>query len=206
MRANSTAPSTAPAGHCRLCGQRVLRPTGTHTVTPAAGSNGSITPSTPQTVNDGAQVSFTLAPDAHYRVGTVSGCGGSLSGVVYTTAPVTADCTVSATFAPITHVVSPSAGAHGSIAPATPQTVNDGATDRFTLTPDAHYRDRRGQRLRRQPRRQRPTPRLRSAPTARSARRSRRSPTSSPPAPAPTAASRRRRRRPSTTAPRPPSR
>lgn len=37
------------------------------------------------------------------------------------------------------NTVTPSAGAHGSIAPATPQLVYDGAQPVFQLTPDTHY-------------------------------------------------------------------
>ena len=110
-----------------------------HTVTPVAGPNGSIAPDTPQNVLDGDATSFTLTADAHYAIDTVEGCGGSLAGNVYTTGPVTADCTVTASFAPITHTVTPVVGANGSIAPDTPQTVDDGATVQFTLTPAAHY-------------------------------------------------------------------
>ena len=39
----------------------------------------------------------------------------------------------------MTHVVTPVAGTHGTIAPDTPQTVDDGATTAFTLTPEANY-------------------------------------------------------------------
>ncbi|MFI4969857.1 MAG: hypothetical protein ACHP7D_06605 [Lysobacterales bacterium] len=69
-----------------------------HTVTPQAGPNGSIAPSTPQQVNDGATTSFTLTPDVGFAIDTVTGCGGSLVGNFYTTAPITADCTVDASF------------------------------------------------------------------------------------------------------------
>jgi len=106
----------------------------THVVTPEAGSNGSIAPNTPQTVDDGATTTFTVTPDAHYRIDTVTGCGGSLTGDTYTTGAITADCTVTATFAIITHTVTPSAGAGGTITPDTPQTVDDGATTTFTVT------------------------------------------------------------------------
>jgi outer membrane protein assembly factor BamB len=113
----------------------------THVVTPTAGPNGSIAPSTPQTVNDGSTAAFMVTPDAHYQIADVTGCGGSLSGNTYTTGPITADCTVSATFEALpTHVVTPEAGSNGTIAPDTPQTVDDGATTTFTVTPDAHYR------------------------------------------------------------------
>ena len=91
----------------------------------------------PQTIADGTATSFTLTPDAHYRIDTVSGCNGTLQGQVYTTAAISADCTVTAAFAPITHVVTPQAGAGGTIAPDLPQTIDEGTSTSFTLTPDA---------------------------------------------------------------------
>ncbi|HEU4612087.1 MAG TPA: choice-of-anchor Q domain-containing protein [Kofleriaceae bacterium] len=114
----------------------------THTVTPSvSGGNGTISPSTPQSVDHGATTSFTLTPAANYHVGTVTGtCGGSLAGNVYTTNAVDADCTVVASFAIDTHTVTPSvSGGNGTISPSTPQTVDHGATTSFTLTPDANY-------------------------------------------------------------------
>ena len=116
-----------------------------HTVTPSVGTaSGSISPNTAQTVNDGATTSFTLTPDSGYQIASVGGtCGGTLTGNSFTTAAVTADCTVIANFAlapPLTHTVTPSVGtASGSISPNTAQTVNNGATTSFTLTPDSGY-------------------------------------------------------------------
>lgn len=73
--------------------------TTTWTVTPkVTGGSGTISPSGAQTVNDGAIVAFTLAPASGYAIGSVSGCGGSLSGNVYTTGAVNSDCEVDATF------------------------------------------------------------------------------------------------------------
>ncbi len=71
----------------------------TWTVTPSAGSNGSISPNAPQTVDNGATTSFTLTPAAGFAIASVTGCGGSLVGNVYTTGAITADCAVTATFA-----------------------------------------------------------------------------------------------------------
>ena len=71
----------------------------TYTVTPSPGAHGSMTPPTPQTVPENDTVTFTLIPDPDYALDTVEGCGGLLAGTMYTTAPVAADCTVSATFA-----------------------------------------------------------------------------------------------------------
>ena len=75
--------------------------TQTLTVTPTAGSGGSITPATPQSVTTGGLASFMVTPNAGYGIASATGCGGSLSGTSYTTAPVTGDCTVTVTFAPL---------------------------------------------------------------------------------------------------------
>lgn len=70
-----------------------------YTVTPSAGPGGSISPATPQTVDHDQTWQFTLIPDPGHAIDTVGGsCGGSLSGDVYTTDPVTEDCTVEAGF------------------------------------------------------------------------------------------------------------
>jgi uncharacterized delta-60 repeat protein len=74
-----------------------------YTVTPSVstigGVNGAIAPNTAQSVNSGATTSFTVTPNLGY-LATVTGCGGALAVNTYTTAPVTADCTVTATFSP----------------------------------------------------------------------------------------------------------
>ena len=60
----------------------------------------------------GQQASFTLTTPPGYTV-QVSGCGGSLAGNTYTTATITGNCTISATFAP-----PPTNGMCGSTAPS----------------------------------------------------------------------------------------
>jgi hypothetical protein len=113
----------------------------TYTVTPSAGAGGSISPNTPQTVNHGSTAQFTVTPNAGYHVDSVAGtCGGILSGNSYTTSPVTANCTVTATFAINTYAVSALAGKGGTISPAGTTVVNYGASLTFTITPDASYR------------------------------------------------------------------
>lgn len=111
----------------------------THTVAPSAGAHGRIDPSSPQSVADGATVAFTVTPDAHYAIDAVSGCGGTLSGNHYTTAPITADCAVQASFAILTHTVTAQAGSGGSITPPGAQTVEDGATAAFQVSADADH-------------------------------------------------------------------
>ncbi len=111
----------------------------TYTVTPSAGANGTISPSTPQTVASGATTSFTVTPNAGYTASVGGTCGGTLSGTTYTTNAVTANCTVVASFAINTYTVTPSAGANGTISPSTPQTVNYNTTTSFTVTPSTGY-------------------------------------------------------------------
>ena len=74
----------------------------TYTVTPSAGTGGSISPSTPQTVTYKGTTAFTATPNTGYQIASVTGCGGTLSGNTYTTGPITSNCTVSATFAAAT--------------------------------------------------------------------------------------------------------
>jgi len=110
-------------------------PPATFTVTPSAGPNGTISPSTPQTVNEGATTAFTVAPAAHY-VAHATGCGGTLAGNVYTTAAITANCTVTASFSLETHTVTPTVTAGGTITPNTVQTVTYGDVIEFSVVPD----------------------------------------------------------------------
>src|SRR4030042_2482695 len=113
--------------------------TNTYTVTPSAGIGGSISPSTPQTVNYNENISFTVTPNTGYSIASVTGCGGTLAGNTYTTDYITSDCTVTASFAINTYTVTPSAGANGTINPSTPQTVNYNLTTSFTVTPNTGY-------------------------------------------------------------------
>jgi uncharacterized delta-60 repeat protein len=110
-------------------------------VTPLAGANGTITPNTPQEALPGEQVRFTIVPDPGYVIGAVTGCGGSLDGLVYTTGAVGGHCTVTVEFLleTITYTVLPAAGAHGSITPATPQSVLFAQAASFGLAPESGY-------------------------------------------------------------------
>jgi len=67
------------------------------TVTTNASSGGSVSPST-RTVSSGNTTTFTITANTDYNINFVSGCGGSLSGTTFTTAAITADCSVKADF------------------------------------------------------------------------------------------------------------
>ncbi|THB75384.1 MAG: alpha/beta hydrolase, partial [Gammaproteobacteria bacterium] len=68
-----------------------------YTVSANAGNGGHITPSV-QTVEGGYSAAFTVTPSTGYRIASVTGCNGSLSGNTYTTGAITGDCTVQANF------------------------------------------------------------------------------------------------------------
>ena len=135
----STYTTNAVMANCTVIASFAIN---TYTVTPSvSGGNGTISPSTAQTVNYNATTQFTLTPNTGYHIGSVGGsCGGSLNGSTYTTSAVTANCTVIASFAINTYTVTPSvSGGNGTISPSTVQTVNYNATTQFTLTPNTGY-------------------------------------------------------------------
>ncbi|WP_051236471.1 IPTL-CTERM sorting domain-containing protein [Ottowia thiooxydans] len=111
----------------------------THTVTPSAGTGGSITPALPLTVIAGSTATFAVEPQAGYVASVGGTCGGTLSGTTYTTSAVSGNCSVAASFALQNFTVAPSAGVNGSINPATPQVRNYGSTAVFTVVPQAGY-------------------------------------------------------------------
>ncbi len=112
-----------------------------YTVTPRARRHGSITPDTPQQIAGGHTASFTVTPDAGWRIDRVRGCGGILSGNIYTTAPASRDCTVRAWFERIPrHTVTTEVNGRGSILPRRPQRVIEGNAVTFMVTPDAGWR------------------------------------------------------------------
>jgi Bacterial Ig-like domain (group 3)/Divergent InlB B-repeat domain len=109
------------------------------TITPSVVGNGSISPDTLQTVLSGQTRQFAIAPGSGQSFAVGGTCGGTLSGNTYTTSPVTANCSVVATFTQITYTITPSAGANGTINPDTLQTVNAQSTKVFTVMPEGGY-------------------------------------------------------------------
>lgn len=111
-----------------------------YTITASAGPNGSISPSGAVVVSSGADQAFTITADAGYHVVDVlvdsvsQGATGA-----YTFTNVTANHTISATFAINTYTIAASAGANGSISPNGSVVVNHGASQSFTITPDGGY-------------------------------------------------------------------
>lgn len=110
-------------------------------VTPRADAHGHITPSVVQTVFPGDSITFVATADAHYHVGQwlLDGVAAQSGGTIFTLTNVQEEHRVSVGFDLNQYIVSASAGVHGSVSPATPQTVYDGSDVVFTATPDAEY-------------------------------------------------------------------
>ncbi|MCK9490138.1 MAG: hypothetical protein M0Q42_12250 [Xanthomonadales bacterium] len=103
-------------------------------ITPVAAANGTISPDTAQLVGIGASASFQMQPASNHHLAAVGGtCGGSLDGLVFTTAPVAGDCTVAPVFAIDTWQVETIATGNGTISPAGVITVEHGDTPSFVL-------------------------------------------------------------------------
>lgn len=84
----------------------------------------------------GTKAKLTVKPVTGYAINKVTGCGGKLAGTTYTTAVITTNCTVTATFKALTYVVKTkvvNAGT-GTISPAT-RAVPYGKTTTFTVKP-----------------------------------------------------------------------
>ena len=106
-----------------------------YTLTYTAGANGSITGTSPQTVNYGANGSaVTAVPETGYQF--VSWSDGSIANP-RTDTNVTSDITVTADFTRKQCSISASAGTGGTISPNGSVTVNYGADQTFTITPDS---------------------------------------------------------------------
>ena len=97
----------------------------TYTLTYTAGANGSISGTSPQTVNHGANgTPVTAVPNTGYHF--VNWSDGSTANP-RTDTNVTANVSVTANFAINTYTLTYTAGANGSITGTSPQTVNHGA-------------------------------------------------------------------------------
>ncbi len=112
----------------------------TFTLTPTAGENGSISPSTVVTVNYNGSQTFTMTPADGYEVADVLVDGSSVGAVTsYDFTGVVANHTISVTFQLQTFTITASAGTGGSISPEGEVSVNWGADQGFTITAGTGY-------------------------------------------------------------------
>jgi hypothetical protein len=86
--------------------------------------------------NSGTSVTLTATPDAS---STFAGWSGGCTGTGTCTVTMDAAKTVTATFTIGTYTITATAGTGGSISPSGSVTVNHGASQTFTITPNANY-------------------------------------------------------------------
>lgn len=120
-----------------------------YTITAAAGTGGSISPSTTQ-VYKGDSQTFTITADSGYHIEDVLVDGASVGAVSsYTFEDVAADHTISVTFeknsggsvtpTPTRYTITAEAGEGGSISPSGKVRVDRGDDQTFRITPDDGY-------------------------------------------------------------------
>lgn len=111
------------------------------TVTPSAGPNGSISPSTAQQVPNGGSVTFTATPATGYAVDRwlVDGSAVQGGGTQFTLSNITADHTVKVLFAVWVPTVTPTAGANGTVTPNTARQVTYGGSISLVASANTGY-------------------------------------------------------------------
>jgi len=119
-----------------------FRRSATYMVFPSAGANGTITPYAPQTMISGGSILFTAAANAGFTTDSwwVDGIAKQTGGAKYTLSPIGASHAVKVTFKALPkYLVTPTAGLHGAITPATQQTVIYGNSVTFIALPNTGY-------------------------------------------------------------------
>jgi len=113
----------------------------TYNITPSAGSGGSISPSTVQTVTYGGSKTFTATPNSCQDVDQwkVDGSVVQTGGTSYTISNVQANATVSVTFKTRIFAVTASAGSGGIISPNGIMNVSCGNSQTYYFYPNADY-------------------------------------------------------------------
>jgi hypothetical protein len=111
------------------------------TITSSADPNGVIIPYGTVPLAQGKSQTYTITPAPNCVIADVQVDGISIGPVSsYTFTNVTANHTISATFAASTHAITASAGANGSMTPSGTVNVNAGASQSFAITPASGYR------------------------------------------------------------------
>ena len=111
-----------------------------YTITSSAGTGGSISPSGPVAMAAGGSKSFAITPYTGYGIDDVLVDGRSVGPVsTYTFTNVHDDHTITASFSVLTYIISPWAGAGGTISPFGHIVVTHGGSQTFTITPDDGY-------------------------------------------------------------------
>ncbi len=109
----------------------------TFTISASAGANGTISPSGGVAVNFGSDQTFSVVPNTGYHIADVLVDGASVGSVTsYEFTNVTANHSISATFAINVYTITASAGANGAISPTGHVWLTYGSDQAFSIVPD----------------------------------------------------------------------
>lgn len=114
--------------------------TATYKITASCNEGGTISPSGEVTVKKGESQSFTITPNAGYKIKSVtvdSSNQGTIS--TYTFSNVTAAHTITAEFEKLTYNISASCGTGGTISPSGTTSVAYGSSKTYTIQPMDGY-------------------------------------------------------------------
>ena len=114
----------------------------TYTIVASADANGSISPNNSTTISYGGSQAYTITANTGFHILDVLADGSSVGAVTtYTFSNVTADHTISATFADnnTSYAINASTGANGSISPSGTTNVSTGGSQTYTITPAAGF-------------------------------------------------------------------
>ena len=115
-----------------------------YVITSSSGPNGSITPAGTTTVTQGVNQTYSISPDANYHIQDVQVDGVSVGPVAeYTFSNIMSNHDIYTTFEEdptiITHTITASCGANGSISPAGSVDVASGSDITFSIVPNPNY-------------------------------------------------------------------
>jgi len=112
----------------------------TYTIAATAGNGGTITPAGNTTVNCGEAQTYTIAANNGYRISEVTVDGQNMGAIEsYTFSNVTANHTISATFIAVLTIDVTADAEGGSVSPTGTQTIDEGESFTFTVTPEPCY-------------------------------------------------------------------
>ena len=112
--------------------------TTTYTINAVAGAGGTITPSGAVSAIAGIDQAFTIAANGGYHISGVLVDGSSVGAVTtYTFPAVSRNHDISAQFSTNQYTITVTQGSGGTITPPGPVTLSSGASQTFTITPNA---------------------------------------------------------------------
>ena len=113
----------------------------TYTLTASAGTGGTCTPAGVTTLYKGQSQTYTITPSIGYAISQVAVDGANQGAISsYTFSNVQANHTISAAFVAMANrTITASAGANGTITPSGAVSVQYGASQSFTFTPNTGY-------------------------------------------------------------------